>query len=639
MGAALTFPRVERPTVSVVMLTYGAWEWVRRSLEALIQNTDPCYEVIVVDNASPDGTAEMLRAHVRGATMVFNERNLGFGPGTNQGAARAVGRYLCLLNSDAMVQPGWLPPLLDLLETEARAGAVSPAFFNLDGSMQEAGSLIGSDGATLAFGFGEDPGDLGFRFRRDVDYVSAACLLLRRSAFLAVGGFDPAYLPAYCEDVDLCFALHERGLRTVYQPASRVLHVRAASSDHVVAGRLIEKNRRLLRERWGAKLARRPALEDLADYPHRIAAARDAEALDRILLLHDRIAPPEASLEDSRPVRLAGALAELWPESRVTLLAGRGPEDPSGLLPLLDRGVEVVHGQDERRFFDSRLFHYSVVIAGPETLQRFDASLRRTQPQALVVCDLGTGSEPSESWAARRRETPADPLPRAEAILCVSEAEQSLARSLVPHAASFLLPDPVDALPRPPGFEERRDLVALLEPRPPARSDEALGLAEGLRASLRALDGGLGMVLWDPGRVEDLPAGELGWAPPGTDPAALLARARVNVALLRAGRGSRGELLRSIEAGLPFVTWKERLEGLGLGALEPYLAVEEASDLPHRIWSLYSRRDLWERVQRGLLQVAAGRFGRGAFRRALVEAMSHLGVGPPERARARLPVA
>jgi GT2 family glycosyltransferase len=380
----LSIPRAADPLVSVVMVTYGGWEWAAKSLTALRENTDPVYEVILVDNASPDGTGERLRDDVQGVTLVLNDRNAGFGPAANQGAGLASGRYLCFLNPDALVQAGWLSPMLEILGSDPLAGAVVPRLINLDGTLQEAGSLVGFDGSTWALGNGEDPEDFQYRFRRYVDYGSAACLVMPRLLFLEVGGFHPAYVPAYCEDVDLCLTLSARGLRTVYQPRSVIHHARSASTDTARAQKLIERNRRILYRRWKERLARRPWLDDLAFYPHRIIAARDAEELDRILLVLDHVPP-----EDPRNAvsRLVHEMAALWPTARITVLAADGSDAKDRAPGLLDHGVEVVTGvADWEEWFARRRYHYTVVmVQGSGNVERFGGVLSETQPQAVRV--------------------------------------------------------------------------------------------------------------------------------------------------------------------------------------------------------------------------------------------------------------
>src|SRR5207248_2545867 len=135
------------------------------------------------------------------------------------------------LNNDAIVREGWLAPLVGAVRGDRQVGAATPRLLNLDGSLQEAGALVARDGSTWSYGHGDGPERPEYRFPRAVDYGAGACLLVRRDAFLACRGFADAYAPAYYEDVELCFALAARGLRTVYEPRSVVMHARGGSAS------------------------------------------------------------------------------------------------------------------------------------------------------------------------------------------------------------------------------------------------------------------------------------------------------------------------------------------------------------------------------------------------------------------------
>jgi GT2 family glycosyltransferase len=134
----IRFPEVDRPDVTVVMVTHNRWDLARRALSLLAELTAPCYEVVIVDNASTDGTLAGLDQVTR-ATILRNPVNLGFGPANNQGAAMARGRYLVLLNSDAWVRAGWLAPLIETADADAGVAAVAPKLLYPDGRLQEAG--------------------------------------------------------------------------------------------------------------------------------------------------------------------------------------------------------------------------------------------------------------------------------------------------------------------------------------------------------------------------------------------------------------------------------------------------------------------------------------------------------------------
>ena len=182
----VTLPRLDDPLVSVVMVLYGGAKLAKRAITALAGNTNPCYELILVDNASPDDALARVEEHVTGARIIRNDTNRGFGSASNQGARRARGRYLCFLNSDALVEPGWLPPLLEALEDPV-AAAVVPMYLNENGTLQEAGSVVDSIGHAHMVGRGGDPRAFQHRFRLFEAGLGAEQLGIHRVLRLVVG--------------------------------------------------------------------------------------------------------------------------------------------------------------------------------------------------------------------------------------------------------------------------------------------------------------------------------------------------------------------------------------------------------------------------------------------------------------------
>jgi GT2 family glycosyltransferase len=379
------FPEVTRPDVTVVMLTYNRWDLTRQALRLLAEVTEPRYEVVIVDNASTDGTlAELER--VGGARILRNPRNLGFGPANNQGAAMARSRYLLLLNSDAWVRPGWLEPLIELADADPGIAAVAPKLLYPDGRLQEAGSIVWRDARVRQYGDGDVPNRPEYNFRRTVDYASAACLLVRRSAFVSVGGFDPRFAPVYYEDVDLCLALAARAGRVVYQPRSVVDHVRGASSTGSVPSTRIERNRQVLRARWRSVLDRRPP-ESWRVEPSALVGGRDTITCERILFLTGPRPDAAGTAEQRRLHALVVAAARRWPDARWTVasLDGKPATRPDDLS---DEGIEAVTAAPSwETWLSGRRYHYGVVAtADPRWSDgSLDAAIRATQPQAVRV--------------------------------------------------------------------------------------------------------------------------------------------------------------------------------------------------------------------------------------------------------------
>jgi GT2 family glycosyltransferase len=402
----LVFPLVGRPEVSILMVTHGAERWVRRALSAILDHTEPCYEMIVVDNASVPGMVGRLETELENVRLVFNETNRGFGPANNQAAALAVAPLLVILNSDALVHDGWLGFLRERVESMPDAGAVTPRLLNLDQTLQEAGPLLFGNGYTQFVGFGDDPDKPEYTFPRELDYASAACLLVRRRAFFEVGGFDAMYAPAYYEDVDLCLELSRKGYRTLYEPRAVVTHVRGASGNPELAKRLWLRNHPLFFERWKEFLATRPEYTPENGNPRLQAAARDAPAVGRILLATGCF-PGPAPAGDPRAAELAAWLARVYPFARRTLLSVE-PAEKTALVELASLGWEVANVE----LISHRALHYDAVIwRGSESKAIFGRAIEESQGLAASILDPdGTPeTEPALVHALAAAGVPAHP--------------------------------------------------------------------------------------------------------------------------------------------------------------------------------------------------------------------------------------
>jgi GT2 family glycosyltransferase len=213
--------------VSFVTVTYGTGRVVVDAVAALVTSMaddDLSYEIIVVDNEHPDAARRArneLAMSTAGVKVVFPGRNLGFAGGCELGALHASGRILAFVNPDLVVHPGWFRPLLTALDSDA--SIIAPVFLEPDGRVQEAGHVLYADGSTTPI---TGPAALGGDDDRRPDYASAACWLIERSEHERLGGFDPAFHPAFYEDVE--FALRAarlgHGLRVV--PDVAVVHHR-----------------------------------------------------------------------------------------------------------------------------------------------------------------------------------------------------------------------------------------------------------------------------------------------------------------------------------------------------------------------------------------------------------------------------
>ncbi|MGH7742162.1 MAG: glycosyltransferase, partial [Candidatus Eiseniibacteriota bacterium] len=258
--AATPRPAVPGTRVSVVIPLWNNVEYSRKCLAAISKHTPAgWYEIVIVDNGSTDGTRAMLAALPPGAaTVISNAKNLGFAKACNQGAQAATGEYVLFLNNDTEPESGWIEPLIAVLDADASVAAVGSKLLYPDRTIQHAGVVIIEDRSSLTplvakHLFHQLPGDSPEANRiRTYQALTAACLLVRRSSFDEVGGFDEGYWNGY-EDVDLCFKLQARRWKLVYQPDSAVIHHESKSGPERFSK--ADENVRRLQERWAGKIA------------------------------------------------------------------------------------------------------------------------------------------------------------------------------------------------------------------------------------------------------------------------------------------------------------------------------------------------------------------------------------------------
>ena len=277
----LCFPRSERPAVSIVVVLYNGVHLSVLCLESILRNAGVAYELVLVDNDSTDATGQVLE-RIEGAKVIQNDTNVGFGSACMQGAALAVGEYLCFLNNDAVLGPGSLARTVSDFRRDKRIGAVGGKLLLSDGRLQEAGSMVWSDGTTWGYGRGDDPSLPKYAFCRLVDYCSAALLATPRQLFTDVGGFDERFAPAYYEDTDYCFKLWAKGMKVLYDPLVVVHHYESASTGTSDATKRLIANQRLkFVDKWKSSLDRQ-----LPRGGEKIARARFAAAAGGALIVY-----------------------------------------------------------------------------------------------------------------------------------------------------------------------------------------------------------------------------------------------------------------------------------------------------------------------------------------------------------------
>lgn len=218
--------------------------------------------IVVVDNASTDGSPSALALVDPDVQLVMTGANLGYGGGVNRGAARIESEeFVLVLNADVVVEPDAPAVLAAALQREPELGIVGPRIHEVDGSVYTSGRTFPHLADAVGHAFiglvtTENPysrryllTDWDHTTPRDVDWISGSCFLVRRRAFEDINGFDESYF-MYLEDVDLCWRIGRAGWRVRYESAASVIHVQGVSTSQTPYRMLAAHHRSLLQYWW-----------------------------------------------------------------------------------------------------------------------------------------------------------------------------------------------------------------------------------------------------------------------------------------------------------------------------------------------------------------------------------------------------
>jgi len=236
----------DQPVLSILLVNYNTRGQLRQCIQSVLEATHVHpLELILIDNASKDGSVEMVREEFPDVSIIRNEKNLGFATANNQGIRASKGRYVLLLNTDTLVQPNAIDTMIEFLDENPETGVVGAKLLNEDLSIQ-AGSKAFPTFRTSFFGkqslmtrwFPNNP--LSRRYLIclfedhshpfEVDSVSGAAFMIRRETINDAGLLDEKYF-MYWEDVDWCYRIKKRSWKVHYHPHAPIIHLEGKSSS------------------------------------------------------------------------------------------------------------------------------------------------------------------------------------------------------------------------------------------------------------------------------------------------------------------------------------------------------------------------------------------------------------------------
>ena len=634
------------PRISVIIPVYGKIAYTLMCLRSIADcSIRASFEVIVVDDCSPDNTSATLQK-ILGIRVISNPSNQGFIRSCNAGATAAHGQYLCFLNNDTQVCAGWLDELLRTFDDYSGVGIAGSKLVYPNGKLQEAGGIVWRDGSAWNFGRGDDPCAPMFNYAREVDYISGASILIEKTLFDELGRFDELYLPAYCEDTDLALKVRNHGLRVMYQPLSAVVHYEGVTSgtdvrQGVKAYQAV--NMQKLFTRWQKLLSSNEVAGGNID------RAKDRGSKYRVLVLDmwtptpDRDAGSVIALNMMLILRQMGFQLTFMPTSNFSFAPGYTQQ-------LQRAGIEVLYGpycRSVKQHLKQSGSRYNLVLMfRPATVNHFLEDVRRLCPQAKVLFHtqdlhfLRLAREASlfkdqgmQKAADEMKQKEFSAIRKVDATIVVSTAELELLQPELPGEKIYALPLILDIRGSNKSFNDRRDLVFVGGFQHSPNTDAVLYFAIEVMPILRQRLPGVRLIAVGsnpPPEIIALACSDVVIAGFVEDLNPLLDQMRVAVAPLRFGAGIKGKIGTAMAVGLPTVATSLAAEGMALTAGENILVADGAAALAEAVVQLYQDENLWDKLSLNGLEFSEKTWGGEAAWATLRDILNDIEI-PSER--------
>lgn len=632
----LHFKPIKKPDVSIIIPAHNKVEVTYLALcSLLLAHNEVTYEVIVVDDASTDKTAE-LEAIVSGITVIHNAEAQRFIRACNAGVEKSRGTHVVLLNNDVEVTAGWLDELVATFARFDNVGLVGSKLLYPNGLLQDAGGIVWASGNPWNYGNKQNPNSPQFSYARQADYLSGAAMMTTKKIWDELEGLSSYLEPMYFEDTDFAFKVRDAGYSTWFVPSSVVYHYEGMTSGTDVGTgfkRYQEVNRPKFKRRWA------DAYADFSREGQRPDLEKDRGIIGRVLFIDyttprpDQDAGSYAALQEIKLVQSLGYKVTFLPTNMAHL--GSYTEELQKL------GVEMIyapfymtlqdyltqHATDFDAFFITRFY------VAKESLPLIRAVAPKT-PILFNNADLhflreirAARVEGNSERLAAARETRTEEMSvieQVDVVLSYNNSEHTVIEAYTDGRAKIMRTPWVVDLPKDvPALSKRKGMSFLGSFRHHPNAEGLLWFAREILPHITAKQKDLVLSVYGSQMSDEIRA----LKGPALDPVGFVKdvadaydRHRIFIAPLLSGAGIKGKVLSALAHGLPCVLTPIAAEGIGLRNGHDSFIVRTPEEWAQAIVKLNTDDALWQKMSDNARSYMAESYSFTSGKQAMREA-------------------